>query len=334
MPDTIEPASTFDMNMGADTAETIDFSTMDRGDTFEPDTAAPVEAEAAPIEAAPVEAEAEAEAAPVEAEAAPVEAEAAPIEAEAAPVEAEAEPKKSPRIPKERFDEVNERMKSAEKKLQEFETTQKAELEGAENTFDYDAKETEYMEAVIDGRLDDANAIRNDIRSAETAAFDSKLAAARDSAIQDSSSATQENIRFTDAVAQLESQYDVINPNHDDFSVDVANEVVALRDAYQATGLTATTALRKAVRIVALDEGLTANGDPTVEVTDAIPDKKVQTPQEIEKNIAAAASQPGQMENGSPAAEGKIDIMNISDADFANLSQADLKALRGDSLTV
>jgi hypothetical protein len=59
-------------------------------------------------------------------------------------------------IPKKRFDEVNQRRKAAEDKLAQFERENKAMQQAQDATYDFDAKEKEYLDLVLDGKTEEA----------------------------------------------------------------------------------------------------------------------------------------------------------------------------------
>lgn len=74
-------------------------------------------------------------------------------------------------IPKKRFDEVNQRRKAAEDKLAQIERENKATQQAQDATYDFDAKEKEYLDLVLDGKTEEAIALRKEIRAAERTEF-------------------------------------------------------------------------------------------------------------------------------------------------------------------
>jgi hypothetical protein len=74
-------------------------------------------------------------------------------------------------IPRRRFDEVNQRRKAAEDKLAQIERENKATQQAQDATYDFDTKEKEYLDLVLDGKTEEAIALRKKIRAAERTEF-------------------------------------------------------------------------------------------------------------------------------------------------------------------
>ena len=71
-------------------------------------------------------------------------------------------------VPKSRLDEVLAKQKALEKQLDEL-RAQKQEPGEAPEAYDFDAKEVEYQNLVLDGEAQKAAALRKEIRAAERA---------------------------------------------------------------------------------------------------------------------------------------------------------------------
>jgi hypothetical protein len=89
--------------------------------------------------------------------------------------EPEPDKKEAPKmIPKSRLDEVLAQNKALKKRIEQSEKVQK-EIEEAPEAYDFDSREEEYMDAVLDGDKDKAKAIRKEIRQAEASKMESEL---------------------------------------------------------------------------------------------------------------------------------------------------------------
>ena len=212
-----------------------------------------------------------------------------------------------------------------------------AKNEVVENTFDFDGKEVAYMEAVVDGRFQDAQVIRAEIRSAEKAGFDAQVANATQAAKQEATQLTQEQIEFKATVKQLEENFDVLNPESEAFDTNIADEIVELRDAYISRGRNPATALRRATELVTASYGISAkNAESAAQTAAPVGEPAVSNkplaPAAVEKKLQAAQTQPAHMDTGTVTGEPAVDVFDMTEAEFENLSEADLKRMRGDIL--
>lgn len=262
---------------------------------------------------------------PVQAEA----AEAADGEAEAAAPAAEQvqevpEPQ-SPMIPKSRFDEINEKRKAAERKIQQFEEQQKA----AETpNYDFDAKEKEYMEAVLDGRADDALSIRREIRTAEEAQF-------RRVAEQQATEArtrTKEDLKVQDAIEDLQQRFEVFDTEAEGYNQDLVDETLVLQRSFMQEGYEPDAALYKAARYV------TKLNDVRDRTAAAVEESKpeglsAETPTHTEEQAQAKLDLASKQPTDVPATnrrEPPIDIFSMPPEEFDKLSEAQIRKMRGD----
>lgn len=238
-----------------------------------------------------------------------------------------------PRIPKSRFDEINNKYKAEREAKEALLAEREAKSAATEGTFDFDAKEQAYMEAVVDGKFDEAKKIRAEIRAAETAEYEAKAKAFADQAGKRSVSETQVQLDFKAAVSELESQYPLLNPEVEGHNEAAIEEVVELRDVYIARGMTPANALRKAVKLVATDYGIEAAGEaaPAPEPTKPAISDKPTDPKTVKQKVAAAKAQPPSSSVGKGAAsEEPIDIFSMSEDEFDKLPDRVLAKMRGD----
>lgn len=318
--DVIDP----DIYAGAEPMEDEDLSAVDRGDSIEP--------EALEAEAPAAEPEAEPEA-PVaeEPEAEPEPKDEAPAEEPEAEPEPEPQPQKRDNgmIPRSRFNDVNERRKAAEQRAQALEQQINSLKSPPAANFDFDAKEKEYMEHVIDGKLDEANAIRNEIRAAERDYYRQEATQLKQEAAQ----YTQHEMDFKQTVAELESAYPAFNPNNEEtYDTEATQEALELHQAFMQTGRYASPAssLRAAVELVAVKNGLapTEAESPAEEAPKPAPSKKQTAMKKAKEAIAETQPPiPGSGSAGTPAA---IDVLKISEDEFDALPESKKAELRGD----
>ena len=89
-------------------------------------------------------------------------------------VVAEAPKSKKPMVPKARLDEVLAKQKALQKQLDELNAANVKDEEAPE-TYDFDAKEVEYQNMVLDGESAKAVALRREIRKAERAELEFEM---------------------------------------------------------------------------------------------------------------------------------------------------------------
>lgn len=235
---------------------------------------------------------------------------------------AKAKGKDEPRIPKSRFDEVNERRKAAERRLKELEEREKEAEQGVD--FDFDAKEAEFMEAVLDGDKDKALAIRREIRAAERAIIEQQTA--RTSAA--TREQTKAELELQQAIDEAKSTYPAFDDASEAYSQDLTDEVLELFNGYVAQKYAPAVAMRKATRIVAKLHDLGAPSE--AEAEEAPAPKASLKPGQVERKLKAAKRQPPQPKGR--AEERTVDVLRMSEAEFEKLSEAELRAMRGDML--
>ncbi len=230
-------------------------------------------------------------------------------------------------IPKKRFDAVNERMKRAEARLRDLEKQREAEEQVEEDQFDFDAKEEAYMEAVLDGDTKLAKELRNEIRAAEQAMYESKVSGVKDQAVEQ----TQIKQEFDDAVASLESASALLDPDSGDFDEALVDQIVSLQGGLlnSGQGYTPGEALLQAAQYV-MGDALSLDGEAEPEPAPAPAPKPKK---DVKKKVAAAQRAPADMSAGdssSTAGEGVIDIDRLSEKEFDALPESKKRELRGD----
>jgi hypothetical protein len=226
-------------------------------------------------------------------------------------------------IPKARFDQVNERRKQAEAELVQL----RAELEQrgapkeaapAPTTVDIDAKEQEYLDALLEGETAKAVQIRKEINA------ELKRQAAEE--VEVAQAARTEKARVDAAATAAIEQYPFLDSQSDAANKEAIAEVVEWRDFYQAKGMPLSVALAKAVEKV----GPTYAGaaKPAVQTPPADTRKK----ESIERGMQASKAQPPvQRGIGERASQpGRVDVANMSDEEYDALPESEKRRLRGD----
>ena len=242
---------------------------------------------------------------------------------------ADEKPAKKPMVPKARLDEVLAKQKALQKQLDEINAANEK-AEEAPESYDFDAKEVEYQNMVLDGETDKAVALRREIRKAEREQLEYEMR-------QEMSQTVNQDRQMTalqQAANAMEDAYPVFDSNSEVFDQDMTNEVVELRDAFIMKGYEAVDALSKAVKYVVKDHDLDkpAEEAPSLagkaQKTDEVAKKRA----EVSKKLRAAEAQPPELpgESSSNHGEKGIDLSTLTEDEFAALPEATLKRLRGD----
>lgn len=160
---------------------------------------------------------------------------------------------KDVKIPKSRFDEAvgkeREAREAAERRAADLErrlreTAQAQDTQAQVNAIETQVEEleTKYQELLLDGNTKEAAAVMKQIRLAErqiaTAEAEAKASQMTARAI--------EADRLELAIAQLEAEYPVLNPDSDSFDKLLANYVVTVQREYIGEGMSPSKALVKA----------------------------------------------------------------------------------------
>ena len=237
-------------------------------------------------------------------------------------------------VPKSRLDEVL----AKQRKLQEQLDTLTAEketpsAEPAPEPYDFDAKELEYQEHVLNGESDKAVVLRKEIRAAEKTQLEYEIGQKFNQHTEQS----KEMDALQIAADTMEAKYPVFDKDSESFNEEYTQEVIGLRDAFMAQGKTPVESLEKAVDYVvktnnvdSSEEGsaLTTSTKNTKPHVDQVAKKR----KEVSKKLKAAETQPPDMPGESSSAHGEkvVDITSMTEEEFNALPDATLKRLRGD----
>jgi hypothetical protein len=237
--------------------------------------------------------------------------------------------KKQPMVPKSRLDEVLAKNREMAEQLKQATAAREAASPKPEKdavAFDFDAKEGEYMQFVLDGEKDKALAVRKEIRAAEQAEV---AKTTRQTAGQD-----DEAMALARAAAQIEENFPQFVIGHEKHNKEATEKVVSMRDALIRGGADAVTALNDAVDFVVrkygFDEALEGEkpGDKVVNLDD-------KRKKDVAKKIATQNKQPPDMSGEGERSRQQKEVSAVeqmSDAEWDALPDATRRRLRGDSL--
>jgi len=236
---------------------------------------------------------------------------------------------KAPMVPKSRLDEVLAKQKALQKQLDDFKKAQESTKKDAPK-YDFAAKETKYQELVLDGKLQEATALRNEIRNAEREQILFEVQQKTDQTVQQSQEVTALQVKAN----EIQERYTVFDQNSADYDENLLREAVELRDAYMVQGYSGPDALEKAVNITLtmqrpdlLNPTPTKTADSNVALL-----KERKSKAAISKNIEASKSQPPAMkgESASSRESKAVDLNKLSESEFNALPEETLRRLRGD----
>ena len=224
---------------------------------------------------------------------------------------------KEPMIPKSRFDEVLAKQKALQKKLEEATTPQIEDIKEAPN-FNFEEKELEYQNAVLDGETEKATLVRSEIRQAEKQQMMFEVQAKMGQTMNQ----TNEMQELQAKAQEIQTNFPVLDENHASYNENKASEVMELRDAYMIQGYTGALALQKATDLI-----MGQVQEPSNKVQEKVTEKKKVA--NTKKKIEAAESQPPSMK-GQSKTEKKVDLNVLSTEEFDALPEETLKRMRGD----
>lgn len=238
------------------------------------------------------------------------------------------------RIPLSRFNEVNERMKAAERRLAELEKQEEAAEQAAEEAYDFDKAEVEYQELLLDGRTQEATAKRKEIRAAEHELWKNETKQETTQELSEKQSLDELNELSTQAA----KMYPIFNDTAEEFDAAATQKVLTFMRGYAQEMNPAdafVSALSDVINMYDLDTkyGYTESQGETPKKQDATPKKKAPKKQTKEK-LEVAKKQPkspaGLGKGSADAGAAVPDIEKMSDAEIDALPADTLARLRGD----
>ncbi len=244
-------------------------------------------------------------------------------------LEEEVDAPKKPMVPKSRLDEVLAKQKALQKQLDDMKAQQQP-AEDAPEAYDFDSKEIEYQNFLLDGEASKAAALRQEMRKAER----EQLAYEMRQEMTEKVSQNQQATALQQAANDLEANFPIFNQNAAEYDAEITQEVIELRDAFMVQGFGAVDALSKAANFAIKSHGLEAAATlnapsaPKAKSVDEVAKKRA----EVSKKLKAAESQPPELPGESSANRGEkpIDVSSMTEDEFNALPEATLKRLRGD----
>lgn len=198
--------------------------------------------------------------------------------------------------------------------------------------------EKEYLDLLAKGEVEKAAAKMAEIRRTEreivqaSAKFDLQAAEAR----------AYERVKYDTTVERLEEAFPSINPDHESYDKELVGELLEMRDAYTATGrYNSAEALQKAVKV--LLKPTTAKQEKATEVDVRVDKEDLAKATAEERKKAAVEKALGTKQPANPSTLGQdsdkaggvlkgADVIKMDQKSFAQLAEADLAKLRGDTL--
>ena len=317
---------------GGDTSWGDDLPVETSGDNGDDFTPTPDEHEAAPEVETEVEAEAEPD---VETESDDADAE---VESEGDDeVEGEETPAKgkkdsNPMVPRQRLNKEIQKRQQLEARIRDLETQSAVPPAAAPAPVKEPVKPNaeaigSMFAAVLDGDETKAQATLEQILTEfGDRVVNQALAQSKDVA-EGTYSRNQELNQLREAAAEVTEQYPEFDQNSADVDMGLTEEVLALRDTLIDRGEKPAAALRRAAKLVALENGLQPRG----KAADLSKPPVGSKPKDVSKQIARATQTPGRLKGeGAKNKETRIDILKLSDDQFGKLSREALAKARGD----
>jgi hypothetical protein len=238
------------------------------------------------------------------------------------------------KVPKDRFDEVNDRMKTAEGEVaslkKQLETVIEDKTPEPEpDPYDYAANDKAAMSAMLEGDEETYSRLQKEGREAlreETLREAKKLAAQGDDNLKDT-------LTFEEAGAAIEADYPGFVKGKEGYNDDAYEEMMDLYVGFAKSGrYSRVQALQKAAASAARNHDLTAI---SAEVSDEAPDNVVDIKKTNVKDKAKVANkQPPVMEEKARGGseEPKLDIASMSEEEFEAMPESTKRRARGDFL--
>jgi hypothetical protein len=299
------------------------------------------DADEEPVAEAPEEAEEEVEETTAEVEEADEEVEevAEQPEEEVAELEEEPEPKpkaKGQTVPKSRMDEVIAERNELRREMEALREAQKPAAPAAP-AYDFEGKEKQYQELILDGEAEKATALRTEINQKTRETLSAELAQEVETTITRKNEETALQL----AADKLQADFPQFNEDSSDYNEALTQEVIDLRDAFIIKGERPVDAMAKASDFVIRNHdlsapapeeetstGLAGKAAPAKKSVDEVSKKRA----EVAKKLDAASKQPPELPGESSSSHGEkaVDISTLSEEEFNALPEATLKRLRGD----
>ena len=195
--------------------------------------------------------------------------------------------------------------------------------------------EKKYNDLLAEGDISAASQLMTQIRR-KNAELNAVTAEQRDAEVM---ARAVEKVRYDEALDRIEEAYPELDPDSEDYDEEKYQDVLDLLQAGRQRGLSPTKALQRAVRrVMGADTGAqerATTATPRVDEADVAAQRRGEA---VKRNLDAAKRTPPPTHRvgaGNDAAGGALTaktVMQMSEEDFAKLSEKDLSRLRGDTL--
>jgi len=235
-------------------------------------------------------------------------------------------------LPKHRYDRMAARARAAEERIRELEskltTRQQTDAAATPAGDDGYPQQLEELDSQIAGAMKDGDADK------VAALFRQRTAVERDYitsltsvARNEAAAISVDQVNLDRLIDNLEETYSVLDPDSDQYSEAVVNDVLELQSAYISTGkYTPYRAMLKAVGVLFPDNNETEAPAP----------KPVARKTDVRKNVDAARRTPpslaktGLDSTAAGEGSGKVDVKKLSEREFEALPETTKRRLRGD----
>jgi len=239
-------------------------------------------------------------------------------------------------IPKARFDQSRRQLDAAKRRIAELEARmqsanpEQGQAPGTQQQADLNDQmvqlQTEINELILDGKSAEAAAKQLELNQK---LIEYGRSVAQQEADQTVTKRTEQQA-YDAAVDELEAKFEFFDATSDSFDAELVGKVQVFRDAYINQGYSPANAVLQAAEDVVKLHRPELLEPPTPQPPVPTPAPRT-TP--VERNVQAAAAQPPAMggERTTRAAqETSVNVMELTEAEFDNLTETELRRLRGD----
>lgn len=201
--------------------------------------------------------------------------------------------------------------------------------------YDYDASETDYIAAVLEGNTEKAIEIRKEINSNLRKDSNEDIYAALNHIGHKNKIQTE-----LQAVAdESYKDYPFLDINSEHANDELINKIVLERNEFAKLGMSIDIALDKALKIYKseiMEYKESLNEKEEADDKDAENKGKVKNIEDerkrlaVKRNIETMQKQPPKLKMGTGDKETKVDVTKISEKDFDSLPEVEKKRMRGD----
>lgn len=252
--------------------------------------------------------------------------------------------KKPAMVPQKRMKEAVDKERKAREAAEARAKESDEKLQESKRGVDVEKLNTEIEEledkldqAIADNKPELKKTLRKELR-------DKMQTLARAEAVALSAQATAiavERVRYDALVERLEVAHPVMNPEHEDYDEEVVAEIVDMKEAYEAKGLSSSDALKKAAKYVIKEVKKEEKAEEKAEEKEEEVEESKEAQDRREKQVikaqAAKAKQPASPDKAGKASDkagGGMakNVDKLSDAEFDALDAKEVARLRGDSV--